>query len=91
MSIPFTQFMLPDGKRRQTVIDMPQEIEDKALKLIEAGYRFEIEVLTTGEISMECLNDEEGGMLANELCENGPPVVEAVESLVNRSFERWQT
>lgn len=87
MSIPFTQFLRPYGQRK-AVIDMPEEIEAKAYRLVEAGYCFEIEVLTTGHILMDCHKPEDDEPIALRLCENGPPVVKAVTGLVNTAHER---
>ena len=81
MSIPFTQFLRPNGRPRQVAIAMPDDLENIAWKLIGRGARFEIEVLTTGEIYMECLA-KDSLLLANQLCTNGPPVVEAIKELL---------
>lgn len=78
MSIPFTQYLRPDGRRQQINIDRPAEIEELARRLIVCGYRFEIEVLTTGEVSMEVVRDipdpDCTDSLGLELCINGPAV-----------------
>jgi hypothetical protein len=85
MSIKFTQFLRPDGKQVPTEIDMPDEVEKMAHELILAGCRFEIEELSTGVIHMDCTMRGGEGPLALELCDNGPPVLEAVERLVRES------
>jgi len=88
MSIPFTQFLRPNGRRRPTEIDMPSEIEDLAKSFIEAGGWFECEELTTGHASLTaCWKDDQEGSkdIAIEVVENGPPVVEAVERLVRKA------
>lgn len=53
MSIPFTQFLRPDGRQRATSIDRPAEVEGLAQHLRKVGVRFEVEELTTGEVSLE--------------------------------------
>lgn len=84
--IPFTQFLLPNGRRRQVQFQTEsKEVADTALQLIEQGVSFEIEILRTGEISMETIYEDEP--VANDLCSNGPAVVEAVEKLVRRTNE----
>jgi hypothetical protein len=85
MSIKFTQFLRPNGKPVPTEIEMPENIEKMAHELINAGCRFEIEELGTGVIHMDCTMKGSEGPLALELCENGPPIVEAVERLVKDS------
>jgi hypothetical protein len=82
MSIPFTQFLMPDGRRKAVTIDSTPEIETKAKELIAAGYCFEIEMLMTGCIAMECCTPDGEEPLAFEICSNGPPVVDAVNKLV---------
>ena len=91
MSIPFTQFLRPDGRRRDVTIDMPEEIEAKAHELIEAGYRFEIEELTTGHVHMDCSRPDDDEPVALKVCANGPPVITAVTELVNDAYERALT
>ena len=82
--IHFTQFVRPNGRQQITGIDRPPDVEAQAAKIIAAGGRFEIEVLTTGEISLEAVIDEDDDIrsLAIEICENGPEVPLAVDRLV---------
>lgn len=83
-SIPFTQYLMPDGRIRQIAIDRPKDICDKALDIIKAGYRFEAEMLRTGEISLTifCIADEEDVDI--EVIPNGPEVPLAVDRLITR-------
>lgn len=85
MSIPFTQFLKPDGRKRSVEIDRPAKIEDMATKLYLAGYRFEIEVLQTDEINMETL-DSQGELVCGEICANGPPVEQAVDRMITNAY-----
>lgn len=86
MSIRFTQFLMPDGQPKPTWIERPPEVEVKATALIAEGYEFESEVLSTGECSFTCGRGEDE-MLAIEVCPNGPDVLDAVDRLVEESFE----
>ncbi len=91
MSIPFTQFLRPNGERRAVEIDRPPEIEDAARALVAAGCRFDIEELTTLQISMTCEHHalaEDEQVLAHEVCRNGPPVLAAVDRLVQTATAR---
>lgn len=95
--IPFTQFMLPDGRPIPGSIDRPPEIEGKALALIEEGCRFEIEVLTTGQINMDCSNDNgkwedhpDTCPICSRICPNGPEVLGVVDELVIEAYDLWQ-
>ena len=86
MSIPFIQFLRPDGRRKDETIDRPEHIERAALSLFERGVRFEAEVLMDGSVSLEAVGpeDEDGDptSLALEVVPNGPGVAEAVDRLV---------
>lgn len=92
MSIPFTQFMRPDGRRKDETIDRPEHVEKVALSLFERGVRFEAEVLMDGSVSLEAVGpeDEDGDptSLAIEVVPNGPGVAEAVDRLVLKASER---
>lgn len=81
MAIPFTQYLRPDGERRSVSIDRPEEIERKALAIIQAGYVFECEELTTGYASLTITDPAEGDM-AIEVVPNGPAVPDAVDRLI---------
>lgn len=90
MAIPFTQFMMPDGRRVPVTIDRPADIESKARDLIDQGYVFEIEMLMTGKISMEIIkHGKEDEVLAGELCDNGPAVPAAVDRMVCDAMDKW--
>ena len=88
MGIPFTQYVLPHGRRRDEVIERPAEIEALAQKFIDAGGRYECEVLTTGEVSFTavlCDDDGDERDIEIEICANGPAVRDAVDALVLKS------
>jgi hypothetical protein len=87
MSIPFTQYLLPNGRQRPMTIDMPEDVEKKAHALIERGCHFDIEILRTEEVSMTCECGDE--MLACEICENGPQIKEAVRDLVEDAVDNF--
>lgn len=91
MPIPFTQFLRPDGRRKQVLIDRPKAIEDDAQRLIDAGCHFDIEELTTGEISMTCEMDSlDEPTLGIRICDNGPAVPVNVDLLVRMSLAQWE-
>jgi len=78
--IEFTQYLLPDGRKKDIFIERPPEIEVIAKKLIEAGCHFDAEILSTGVISFTC--EKEDDVLSIELCENGPAVLTAIDKLI---------
>jgi enoyl-CoA hydratase/carnithine racemase len=88
--IPFTQYLMPDGERRKQFFDRPPEVETKAKRLIASGAVFESEVLTTGLVSLTCELLDEEETLAHEICAKGPDVLDAIDRLVNRAYERMQ-
>lgn len=90
MAIPFTQYILPDGRKREEAIERPAEIEALADKFIKAGGRYECEILRTGEVSLTavfCDDDGDEQDVEIEVCANGPAVRDAVDALVHRSVK----
>ena len=84
--IVFTQFLLPHGRIVATTIDRPDPIADKASELVGAGCRLEIEMLTTGEISMAVEHD--GDTWAIEIVPNGPEVPFAIDKIICDAYHR---
>ena len=83
MDIEFTQYMLPNGRTKLITIDIDEETGKIARVLQENGVRFEIEILTTGVISMTAeMNDNDENLLAIELCPNGPGIEDVVTKLI---------
>ncbi len=89
--IPFTQYLLPDGRRQATSIEMDDSISNAADALIKKGYRFECEILTTGDISITCVDPKDTGDIAIAICENGPEVPATVEKVVRQAVEFDET
>lgn len=84
--IPFTQYLLPDGRKRQVGVERPPDIEALAERFIASGGWFEAEILTTGEVSLTACDtiDDEPQDIDIELAPNGPEVPEAVDRLILR-------
>ena len=87
MSIAFTQFLRPHGHTKRVTIDRPEDIEGKALDLRNDGLSFEIEELSTGEISMTIEDHEKEETVCLRVCANGPDVPVNVDEMVNEAFE----
>ena len=90
-SIPFTQYVRPNGRKRTVSIERPDEIVAKAAGLIKAGARFEIEELTDGTVSMTVEHpdaEDEGQSVSHLLCANGPDVPATVDRLVEDAYLR---
>lgn len=86
--IPFTQYLLPDGKLENTGFVASDEVEAKALAVIQAGYRFECEILRTDQVSLTVFDKKEEVDVEIEIVENGPGVPLAVARLVERAYTR---
>lgn len=100
MSIPFTQYLRPDGRTRAESISRSPEIEALARRWIDAGGKFEAEVLTTGHVSLSAAMridedaaddalvftlDGEWHDVVMKICANGPQVLDAVDELVREA------
>jgi hypothetical protein len=83
MQVPFTQYLMPDGRQRATSIDMPDDVGMLANELIEKGCRLDIEVLSTGLISMTCEKDDR--VLSIEVCPNDENVPKGVEKIIKEA------
>ena len=80
MEIPFTQYLRPSGRQRQVSIDLEDLAAQAAQKLLDAGYHFDIEVLSTGQVSA-AIEDGDDLPLAHVVVENGPGLVPALEGM----------
>lgn len=83
--IPFTQYLRPDGQKRAVEIERGAETEAVAKRFIDAGGRFELEMLgdmKTVSLTACRIVDNEPQDIACELCENGPEIPSAVDHLV---------
>lgn len=82
--IPFTQYLRPDGRRVDIVIERPEPVVRMARILIDHGYAFEAEVLTNGLVSLTMVHPDEDHDLAIEVVMNNQSVPEAVDRLINK-------
>lgn len=84
--IPFTQYLRPSGQPRGISVERPDGTANKARRLIDAGYAFECEVLTTGDVSLSVSDGESD--IVGEIVPNGPEIPQAVDRLVDKATER---
>lgn len=84
--VPVTQFLRPNGRQVDVWTDRPTAIAEKAQKLIDAGYRFESEVLTTGHVHVDVSKPDDDGPLANFVRPNGPGVGDAFDVMVEEAI-----
>ena len=80
MSIPFTQFLLPDGRQGKITIDRPAEVEKMAEAVIASGLRFEVEMLSDYKtVSLTAGDPVEEIDHFMELAPNGLKILDAVD------------
>lgn len=80
-AVPLTQFILPNGEPRSVTAHVGPESARLATQIRKAGYTFECEVLTTGEVSLTCCSSETD--IAIVICQNAPGVTtKALEQLI---------
>lgn len=87
LKVPFTQFVRPNGRRRELSIWRPDDIKELARRFIEAGGWFECEELSTGQVSLTACKEVQGEPqdIEIEVGPNGPAVLDAVDRLVRKA------
>ena len=84
--VKFKQFLFPDGREKEAIIDRPEPIADRASVLLDKGFSLEIEN-NTGQIWLSCVNHDTEESF-DRFCENGPDVPLKVDELINEAFEK---
>lgn len=80
-TIPFTQYIPPDGLRNSTNFDMAtKESWEKAQLIFAAGFRFEVEILSNGKVSASIGDDNADWALAFHV--NGPGLNDAINKMI---------
>jgi hypothetical protein len=88
--IPFTQYLRPNGEKRDVAIDRPADIEKLAEEFIARGGYFEAEVLRSGHVSLTaCHPDCETIDCVTIVVPNGIGMPEVVDKLV-RKAHAWR-
>ena len=89
MAIQFTQYLRPDGRTKPVSIDRPKSIEDMAREISRKGYKFEVEVLSTLEVSVTVTHPDDGDVFIriypNDV--NGAGAAEAIDALVTEAHQ----
>lgn len=93
----FTQYLRPRGTTRRICIYVSPAAYDKAKEVTHEGGRFEVEILSTGEVSLECVMEGveiDTIILASAICINeirdSSPVVQTVEKLICAAWDSVQ-
>lgn len=88
MSINFTQYLRPDGRKQTVSIDRPHHIVEMAQFILLKGFKFEIEELMDGMVSMTVeKNFGDDGPIAHEICKNGLDVPLRVDQLIETAYQ----
>lgn len=82
--VHFTQYLLPDGRKRDVAIEVTPELHALAQIVTANGIRFECEILTTGQVSITAA-DPERGDISVRVVPNGPAVVDAVNEVIREA------
>ena len=83
--IPFTQYLMPDGRRKDEAIDMPKAEYDKWLEAKALGFNMGVELLS--DYQTVSMTIEHRGIECDYdivLCPNGPEVPKKLSELLLR-------
>jgi hypothetical protein len=85
--IPFIRYSLPDGRRSRVEMACSPEAAQRAQEIIAQGFVFEVEVLSSGNVSTT-ITDPQRGDFDITIGANGPDVTRNVEAMVKRFDDR---
>ena len=80
--IMMTQYLRPNGLKRETWVEVPRDQYNKAVSIVAAGFVFESEVLTTGDVRFTIADPKEEIDVGIEVCPNGPEVHNTLKRLI---------
>lgn len=88
-TLPFAQYLRPNGRKSAVNAPCTKEIYDLGNTFLDKGGKYEVEVLTTGHISMTASYVVKGEPqdIAIEICDNNEAVHTALEKLVKSSVD----
>lgn len=83
--IPFTQYVMPHGRKRETSIPMPEADYRQWEKVRDAGLTMGVELLSDYVTVSQTIEDRAiGADFDIELCANGPEVPKALSKMLAR-------
>lgn len=86
-SVPFTQYLFPNGRTRPLIVTTSDSISEKAKSIIAKGYQFEAEIVPSNLVSLTIFNTKTEEDEYIEICSNGPSVIKAVDKLVLDAYK----
>lgn len=84
--IPFVQYMRPHGIPSDVLAPTPDGYEAKVQEILDGGYLFTCEVLTTGEVVLY-VGDGDGPDITTVISQNGPEIESALKRLIDNALE----
>lgn len=82
LTLPVIQYLRPSGRTKTLEVEMTNmEAYTKGKKILDAGFRFEAEVLTTGDVSIT-ITDEDEGDLAIFVSKNDHSVSQKFDNMI---------
>ena len=81
VGVPFTQYTLPHGAMRDVITHVPAAMFEKVQSILDAGYVFECEVLSTGIVSLT-ITDRDVDDFICVLAHNNRDVLTKVQQMI---------
>lgn len=85
-TVGFTCYFPPNGKKRIESLEVSNETKAAYDSVVSAGYHFEAELLTTGEVSLTC-GDDDGDYVFN-IVKAGDSVKQGSIDVITEAYER---
>ena len=82
--IPFTQHLMPDGRKSAVTIEIDEPTYRKAMQIIDAGFVFEVELLSDYRTMSATITEPRLGDAAICTAENGPDVPVKIKAMIER-------
>ena len=82
--VEVVQFLRPDGRRHLCTTTLNYDLHAEYAAMQIQGWRFEAEVLTTGEVSLTITSEDQDEVIT--IVPNGPTVPEALARMLSYEF-----
>jgi hypothetical protein len=95
MQVQVTQYLLPDGRKRQTSVDVPDSLAPILKRIEKAGLVIEAEILTTSEVSFTLACHKYAADYDILICMNGPgtrdreSLIRLIERFDEKTCQKW--
>ena len=82
-SIPFTEYVPPNGETRPKFVTVSGQDAERAKFIVDFGWKFEVELLSTGLVSMTVSDGHRDVAIA--LAKNDNKIYEALSNLITET------